>query len=184
MGCNEEPSPGVADAESTSGQIEVSLTTLGDEGKEYRLSPASFTVQCGSEPAITIDASADARTVNVDVQPGACDVTLQPGWQLNRVAADDSLTPVPATLVSETVQHVSVLEFTTAPVNYAFRLGKSALAIGISVNEYPLTHNSGRITSVGTGLYRVQFDHGGEACCFASVAEALAAYPGFDLKTM
>jgi hypothetical protein len=183
-GCNSDSNDGaLGDDGDQVTAIELALTSTGPSGTEYRLAPASFAVQRlgGAEPAQEIDASPDERTALVPVSPGTYAVSLQSGWQLNRVADGDVLEPVPATLIGVSTIEVPVTPFETTPVTFQFHTGQSQLAIGVQVEEDPDPYSDGYVSNIGAGLYRITFFDGGSACCFASVAEARAAYPGLKL---
>lgn len=168
--------------------IELALTTLGNNGTEFRLAPASFAIQRkdSTDPPIVVDASADQSTLIVPVAVGAYTVSLQPGWKLNRVPASGVIEPIPATLIEPNDITVDVRNLETTPVTYRFHVGQTQLAIGVAVEEdmYPIP--DGLIRARGNGVYEITFmmPTGGSnvACCFASVDEAKAAYPGLDLR--
>ncbi|MGC4000717.1 MAG: hypothetical protein QM767_26000 [Anaeromyxobacter sp.] len=183
-GCNSGSHEGALgnDGDQVTG-IELALTSTGLSGTEYRLAPASFAIQRvgSSEPAQVIDASADERTALVPVSPGTYSVSLRSGWQLNRVASGNVIEPIPATLIGPSQMEVSVNTFETTPVTFQFHTGESQMAIGVQVDEDPSSGSDGYIGSTGLGLYRITFFNGTSACCFPSVAEARAAYPGLEL---
>jgi hypothetical protein len=186
LGCS-EGSNSSRDASDTTG-ISLALTTLGSNGTQYRLMPASFSIQQGgsTNPPLVVDASGDVSTVTVPVDPGTYSIKLQPGWQLNRVTSgSNTLTPVPATLTSPEEQTTNVNMFETSPITYRFHFGQSEIAIGLTVDEDPSDqYNDGRIVPTANGQYQIQFFRGGDVCCFASVEAARAAYPGLILATL
>jgi len=167
--------------------IQLTLTTQGVSGVEYRLSPATFSIQAegSSNPPQLVDASADAAAVvNTPAEPGSYTVTLQSGWALNRVLASGSLEPIPATLTSPASRTVVVDPFETEPVSFQFHLGQASIAIGATVDEgdYYVGYD-GYITQAQPGVYSIQFNGTfPAACCFSSVEEARAAYPGLNLQ--
>jgi hypothetical protein len=164
--------------------IQLALTSMGPSGTEYRLAPASFSVQqVGStEPALLVDASPDERTAIVPLSAGDYSIVLQPGWQLNRISSGGGLAPIPATLVGPSEIQASVHPFETAPVTFRFHSGESQLAVGVQVDEDPSSYSDGYIGGVGVGRYEIRFFNGaGSVCCFSSVEQARAAYPGLLL---
>lgn len=130
--------PSSGSSESGATAVRLELTTTGSSGAKYRLGPASFVIedQSVSPPATqTVSTGDEAGDLIVPLAASVYTVTLQPGWQLQKVNADGSSTPVAATLTSEASQFASVIPFRETPIHYAFHLGESGIDIGISVDD-------------------------------------------------
>lgn len=127
-----------SEAEEQVSAIDLSLSATAASGTEYRLGPATFDILApdwmGGEPITTLAADGDARTLHVPLEPGQYRVRLQPAWTLSRVNGQ-TLTPVAATLTSEPEVKVTVFEYETSHVEYAFHLGESGIDIGLTVDE-------------------------------------------------
>ena len=107
---------------------------------------------------------------------------LSPSWQMQRVASDDSLTPVPATLLSQAEQVVNVQSFQSVPVVYDFHLGQAAIDLGIDVDEGISSGYDGKIYPTLYGEFSVSWTNGGSNCCYPSVAAVLAAFPDKQIQ--
>jgi hypothetical protein len=178
------PAPGEENVGSTS-SIKLALGTTAASGAHYRLSPASFTINGGEfPPDYSVDAAPgqDNLLVPVSQYGGSYRVRLDSGWQMQRVASDGTLSPVPATLLSQQEQFVFVQAFEATPVLYDFQLGVSALDIGISVNEGIQPGYDGKIFSTLYGQYYIAWQGGGSDCCYETVSAALAAFPDKQIQ--
>jgi len=178
------PAPGEGQVSSVS-SIKLALGTTAASGAHYRLSPASFTINGGEfPPDYSVDAAPGQDNLLVPVSQfgGSYRVKLDSGWQMQRVASDGTLSPVPATLLSQQEQYVNVQAFEATPVLYDFQLGVSALDIGISVNEGIQSGYDGKIFSTLYGQYYVAWSNGGSDCCYATVQAALAAFPDKQIQ--
>jgi hypothetical protein len=167
--------------------IQLSLSMEGQSGTSYRLSPATFSIrkEGTSEPPRLIEASADVSVVTTPVDPGQYTISLQTGWVLNRVRDDGSMTPIPATLYSPNEQSVSVYD-ETEPVIFGYRLGEASVAVGATVDdEYFYAQLDGTIYLNSSGKYQIWLGgtSAGPICCFETVEEARAAFPGLNLTT-
>jgi len=166
---------------SETASIQLQLTTLGGSGNTYRLGPATFDIFDGAE-LLTVEATGEQAALNVPVEPGFYDVTLRDGWVLQLLDSEGGSTPLAATLLSPAVQGVSVQPFIAAPLFYDFHLGVSGIDIGIHVDEGAVPPGfDGAVTPLGDGQFMVSFPDGGGSCCFASVTEAVEAFPDLTL---
>lgn len=168
-----------AQSEAETASIQLELTKVTASGNTYRLGPATFDIT--GSAALSVDATGDEPVMNVPVDPGDYEVSLRPGWVLQRLDPAGVPTPMSATLVSPPLQFVRVEPFQAAPVLYAFHLGESGIDIGIDVEEGVPPGYDGLIAPVGDGRFTVTFASGGGACCFNSVTEAQDAYPALTL---
>jgi len=183
-----------ADETATGGEpeaasIQLELTTVTESGNTYRLGPATFDIEgfafdgSGGDGsvALSVEATGDEPALHVPVEPGDYQVTLRAGWILQRLNAGGTATPLPATLLSPSIQEVRVDPFRVTPLLYAFHLGESGIDIGIDVDEGVPPGFDGIIEPLGGGQFSVTLASGGGACCFTSVSEAQANYPDLTL---
>jgi hypothetical protein len=128
------------------GELNLPLVTTAASGVEYRLSQAEFVVDSpfDAEPALVLDSDAapDAPTLSVSLPPESYEISLRPGWVLERVE-NGVAEAVEATLLSSDKQWTSVYPRSTSWVNYQFGVGDKTiwlngkLNIGIDVLEDP-----------------------------------------------
>jgi hypothetical protein len=186
LGCSDVPTEETSTEDTFTG-IQLALSMESRSGKEYRLSPATFGIGVSGTtgPLQLVEASADVTVVNTPVEPGQYTVTLQPGWVLNRVLENGSLTPIPATLNSPVERTVLVDPNETELVNFTFSLGQSSIAVGAVVEEGDFyTFIDGSINERSPGKYEVTI-YGAAmdpVCCFTTIEEARAAYPWLNLQ--
>ncbi len=181
FGCGSGAGTGAGGDEETASAIALQLDTIGNSGTHYRLGPAKFEIvgaYYGSQ-SLEIEASGAEDTLHVPVDPGLYNITLEPGWQLQTVADNGSLTPIAATLVSQPGLETSVTPFKVTNVNFGFHLGASALDIGVSVDEGLPAGYDGQIVQLPDGRYMINWANGGGVCCFSSVDEIVQGYPQY-----
>lgn len=181
LGCSGGSGSASSGTEEPASSIALRLGTTGSNGNRYRLGPAEFKISelwgyPGNDP-IVVNATGDADSLSVAVPANEYQVTLTPGWKLQRVAAGETLTPVAATLVSEATVHATVSSFEVTPVNFAFHLGESGIDIGVTVDEGLPAGYDGIIRRMSDGRYSIDFGNNSGACCFVSVAQAKESYP-------
>jgi hypothetical protein len=161
--------------------VSLKLTSTGLSGAHYRLTPATITFQNywqNPDAEALVVESGNEDSLNVPLEAGDYRMTLKPGWQLQKVEADGTLTPAPATLTSEAEQRVSVYAFRTTPATFAFHLGVSGVDVGITVNE-GIPPGYAKIHTNGPNWYGVEFDNDWWICCFTSIQEIKDQYPGY-----
>jgi hypothetical protein len=160
------------------GTLGLPLSTEGSSGVTYRLRDATFRVRSydayyegdggsGSwTPTVTTVSSEDdpdAATIALSVPAGDQQVTLQPGWRLERVTETGTET-IEATLLSGSTRWLWVRPHATSFAEFRFGVGgreiwfNGQLNIGIDVAEDPDEYYGtagdsgvGGSPSVGTG---------------------------------
>jgi hypothetical protein len=141
------------------GTLGLPLSTRGDSGVTYRLRDATFRIVSydyydyegsggdgsGSTPEVTVvsgEDDPDAATISLSVPAGEQQVTLEPGWRLERVSESGTET-IEATLLSSRTKWVWVSPHSTSFAEYRFGVGgrdiwfNGQLNIGIDVAEDP-----------------------------------------------
>jgi hypothetical protein len=179
-GCSGPASPESASEPGSS--IQLNLSTLGQSGTEYRLGPATFDVTGGyNGQQWTLSATGAEPALHLALDPGYYHVSLKSDWQLSRIENGQPV-PIAATLLTGTERDVSVTQFTTTPVTYAFHLGESGIDIGVSVDEGIPEGYDGRLLPSGdSGYFYIELRNGSGYCCVQSLAEAQGVYPGLNL---
>ena len=187
QGCSAGASERSSGTEESASAVSLQLATTGSNGNRYRLGPAQSKLDNPypypyQEPiSMVVEAEGDTDILSVPVIPGDWSVTLNPGWELQRVVEGGALTPVAATLTSPSTVQVGVGQFRVTSVNFAFHLGESGIDLGVTVDEGVPAGFDGVIERVpndfpGAIRYQIEWTSGGGACCFNSVAEAKASY--------
>jgi len=186
LGCSGGPGGSSSGTEASASSVTLQLGTTGSNGNRYRLSPAQFNIVerygFGDVEPIVVDVVGTSDSVNVPLGSGRWAITLNSGWELQRVGEGGALTPVAATLISPTTIEADVFEFQTTPVSFAFHLGESGIDLGVTVDEGVPPGYDGVIEHLpGEPRYSIEWSSGGGVCCFNSVAEAKASYPSANL---
>jgi hypothetical protein len=132
-GCAADEAP--APFDGPIGHILLPLESTSAEGVTYVLSGATFVA---SGPVyMEIDGDADTQ-ITVAAPFGDYQVSLNPGWQLNRRdPVTGALTPVVAQLASQNPQPVRVQPdaFVMAQFNFLLGNGTGQLILGVNVSE-------------------------------------------------
>lgn len=181
LGCSGAPGGGAEEHVENSTALTFPLVSIGESGTKYRLGPATFDIReyygYGSEPiTLEVTGAEDSSRVTLSNRGGAYQVTIQPGWQVQRVNPDGTLSPVAATLVSDATRWVQVQPFTYSPVLFDFHLGKTEVDIGIRVEEGIPAGYDGMVV-FSNWPYAVQWLDGSADCCYNTVDDAAAAFP-------
>ncbi len=150
------------------GNLMLPLATHGPSGAEYRLRSATFDINpgyysygsggaygssagIGNTPAtvsVSSEADPDANSISVELEQGAYNVALRPGWQMEKVEGGVG-TPVEATLLTSGTVIAYVYPHSSAWVDYSFGIGGRAvwlngqLDINIGVYEDPNQYYGG-----------------------------------------
>ena len=142
-GCSEDTSPpGVPLPESVSrGQLSIALSATAD-GESYRLRDAVFDIVGPLETSLrSEDVDPDAITLSTDLPAGDYEVTLEPGWRLERLFSGGYAT-VDAFLVGDATKLVHIGASSTSTLSYLFStsgviipMGDGTLDIGVEVRE-------------------------------------------------
>src|SRR5262245_44208862 len=103
-GCTLESGPGVetttSDGTENTGTVRLELQGTAPNGNVYRLRQANFTISTTPPTTLSSDTSPPTATaLSASLPPGSYNVTLQPGWVLDRVSGMTAQ-PVVASLVS------------------------------------------------------------------------------------
>jgi hypothetical protein len=151
------------------GTLGLPLSTQGSSGVTYRLRDATFRVRSydayyegeggsGWVPTVATVSSEDdpdAATIALSVPAGDQQVTLQPGWRLERVTETGAET-IEATLLSGSTRWLWVSPHSTSFAEFRFGVGgreiwfNGQLNIGIDVAEDPDDYyGAGGDTGVG-----------------------------------
>ncbi|RYZ09696.1 MAG: hypothetical protein EOO73_02085 [Myxococcales bacterium] len=129
------------------GTLSLPLSTQGPSGATYRLRDATFDIRFqadywggvggegGSPPDLSVSSESDpdASSIRVSVERGYYNVTLRPGWRLEKVE-DGATTDVEATLLSSSDQWIYVYAHSTTWVEYQFGLGDRSLWFNGTLN--------------------------------------------------
>jgi hypothetical protein len=154
--------------ESGTGSVRLDLQGTASNGTVYRLSNATFTINTTPPTIVSSDgANAAATTIVQQLPAGSYNITLEPGWVLDRMNGATS-TAVVATLANSAVQMFSIQEARTTSVTYQFRTS------GVVITTGTLNVGIG-VTEVEAGI--------GEACTpFSTPSCAAPAWcgPGFN----
>jgi hypothetical protein len=129
------------------GRVDLALTGQSAAGTVYRLRSAILVVDDSGPGAPLVYQTEDdpTRTVISDeLDTGAYALNLEPGWRLERVAADGSATTVAATMLSANPQLFSIAADATTRVALRFRaeggdveLGRGDLDVVLEVEDPP-----------------------------------------------
>jgi hypothetical protein len=129
------------------GRVDLALTGQSASGVVYRLRDATLTVDDeGPAPAVVYRTEDDpGRPVISDVlDAGAYRLAIEPGWRLERVAADGTATAIGATMLSANPQLFSITADATTRVALRFRaegdvveLGDGDLEVVLEVEDTP-----------------------------------------------
>jgi hypothetical protein len=129
-GCAVEP-----DAIDTG--VSIPLTTTTPNGAVYRLTGATFNFTGPDTRSVT--STGDEPAIDVALSPGSYQLELAAGWRMERLEPDGIARPVDATLVSQSVQQVTVLPGTLSQAYYQFLLaaegGNGSVSISFGVTE-------------------------------------------------
>jgi hypothetical protein len=145
-GC-EQPSD-VADAQAQDGVLALRTVAIA-ESVTYRLVGATFQVNGPESAVLSSDTLPDSTELSALLQPGAYSVALQPGWSIERVNPDSSVTPVAADLGSAAIQDVTIVSGSTSRLTYRFLVGGivvefsyGELDIQVQANEFTEVHGT------------------------------------------
>ena len=123
------------------GQASVPLTAMGASGALYRLTGATFTIAGPTSSTISTDALPDSGTIDVALNAGAYQITLQPGWVLERTLLGMTQA-VEALLASTNPMSFAISDQVVTPVSFVFQvdgdvipMGQGVLRLGIAVEE-------------------------------------------------
>jgi hypothetical protein len=124
----------VVDGISRDGAVKVPLLAATDDGAQYRLSEATVRLESdeGDASSITLSSeeAADLTTLSSEVHAGTYKVSLDDGWQLERLEGD-TWTVVDAELASEASQTITVEDDSTLVVAFAFEVAGTAVTTGV-----------------------------------------------------
>jgi Cys-rich repeat protein len=123
------------------GRASVPLTAMGASGALYRLTAATFTIAGPTSTMLSTDALPDSETIDVALNAGAYQVTLQAGWGLTRTLGGVTQA-VEAVLVSANPLSFAISDQVITPVSFVFQvdgdvipMGQGVLRLGIAVEE-------------------------------------------------
>jgi hypothetical protein len=144
-GSIDESSAGQSDQESADqGTVELALTTVGKSGDVYRLRYATFDLTGPQHVRMSTRedlATEDGKSLETSLLAGRYEVSLEPGWQLLRVAKDGTEQGVDAVVTSLNPQALNVRAKETNKLSFAFRIATGDdlafgdAEIGITVDE-------------------------------------------------
>ncbi|AUX27469.1 uncharacterized protein SOCEGT47_080600 [Sorangium cellulosum] len=120
-----------AQGEQAVGTLSVPLVT--SEGGDFRLHNAVFTVQSTSGAhAATLDSESDpdAATLTATLFQGPYRVRLEGGWDLARIEADGTESPVSAALISPNPQSFTISASETTDISFTFTTGQGTITLG------------------------------------------------------
>lgn len=151
-GCATEPSTPADDANT--GQLVLALTQPGPSGEIYHLNNATFEVTRPDDGSfVFVDGSGFNGPAVVNLPPGLANVTLFPGWTLER-SVDGGLTfqPVSALLGSPNPNATRILANQPSFVEFEFliRQTNGTLAITLGVDPNPRELAGGMIVATAT----------------------------------
>jgi len=154
-GCSDAPS------ENGVGTLSLPLVNNGASGTTYRLRDATFEITSngyysygagGAPDATSVLVSSEdnpnASAISVSLERGSYNVTLRPGWRLEKQVGA-GYEPVDATLLSAAAQWVYVCPHASTTAEYQFGIGGRAiwfngdLNIQIHVYENPSEYYGG-----------------------------------------
>ena len=125
----------------TAGRASVPLTAMGASGALYRLTGATFTIAGPTSSMLSTDALPDSETIDVTLNAGSYQITLQPGWILERTLLGVTQT-VEAVLASANPMSFAIADQVVTPVSFVFQvdgdvipMGQGVLRLGIAVEE-------------------------------------------------
>jgi hypothetical protein len=143
-GVVESPDDTSQELREDQGEVELALTTVAPSGKVYRLRYAAFSLSGPQQ--IRVSTREDLATKNdnnltTPLLVGQYNVTLEPGWQLLRVAADGSEQGVTAVVTSANPQSLTVTSKQKSVLSFHFRITNGEpvsfgdAQLGIAVDE-------------------------------------------------
>lgn len=196
-GCGSETGPGSkgGDGENV-GTARLQLTAEGGYGSLFKLGPATFTIEGNAyeggelDPPLVIEADGEEEVLVVPMQAGYYSVRLEPDWVLSRSFDGSPFEAIDATVVGDNPISFSIGDLQNTDVTFSFAVGKSQLSLGIAVSEGSAPPPPGFVPEGYDGVVRpipndgrweLIWATGGGACCFDSVADAEASYPGYAL---
>ncbi|HTN83319.1 MAG TPA: hypothetical protein VL242_06530 [Sorangium sp.] len=136
------------DPQNEQGAGTVSLPLVTSTGGNFRLHNATFSIDSmnGAHVA-TLDSESDpdAETLTATLFQGPYRVRLLDGWQLDRIEADGTESPVAAALVSQNPQIIDVDASATTDVSFTFTTGQGTIVLGDGAVDiqFDVTPNDG-----------------------------------------
>ncbi|WP_437752263.1 hypothetical protein [Sorangium sp. So ce1389] len=128
VGCT---SPVGSHGEQAAGMVSLPLVTSA--GGDYRLHNAVFSIHSTNGAlAATLDSESDpdAEALTATLFQGPYTVRLEDGWELDRIEADGTESPVSAALVSRNPQSFEIGAGATTGVSFTFTTGQGSITLG------------------------------------------------------
>ena len=183
------------DASEASSPLELTGARLelasrgSSSGALYRLGQGTFVIESldGAlpEPLRIQAGDAEQRALDVPLEPGSYQVTLEPGWTLEASLRGSPFYEVDATLLSQNPMTFYVYYQESARVRFEFALGENELELGLSVDEgyrLPIPDGyDGIVLPTEFSDYEILFREGFSACCYSSPEDAQSAYSWSNL---
>lgn len=123
------------------GRASVPLTAMGSSGALYRLTAATFSIAGPVSGTLSTDMLPDSETIDVVLNAGAYQITLEPGWVLERTLGGVTQA-VEAVLASTNPLGFAISDQVITPVSFVFQvdgdvipMGQGVLRLGIAVEE-------------------------------------------------
>jgi alpha-tubulin suppressor-like RCC1 family protein len=126
---------------SSAGTLRMAIKATAPSGTSYRLRHGAFDIVGPSQTTLSTETNLDDETLEVALDAGNYQVTLNDGWFLERTNGDGTYDVVDAVLLSDKTQDFTIISHQTTNIRYRFRVAGEVveiggtLAIGIDVVE-------------------------------------------------